>query len=71
MEDYTYMSDKISIGGIKIKNWVGRLYKDGKQKISSSGTPNLDEAIPILEKWLDDVHSEKKKERKLRTTSSK
>ena len=23
---------------IKIKNWVGRLYIDGKQKISSSGT---------------------------------
>ena len=46
-------------GELKSKNWVGRLYKDGKQKISSSGTPNLDEAIPILEKWFDDVHSEK------------
>ena len=29
------------------------------KKISSSGTPNLDEAIPTLEKWFDDVHSEK------------
>ena len=46
-------------GELKSKNWVGRLYKDGKQKISSSGTPNLDEAIPILEKWFDDVHSGK------------
>ena len=33
-------------------------YIDGKQKISSSGTPNLDEAIPILEKWFDDIHAE-------------
>ena len=37
-------------GELKSKNWVGRLYIDGKQKISSSGTTNLDEAIPILEK---------------------
>ena len=36
-------------GELKSKNWVGRLYVDGKQKISSSGTQNLDEAIPILE----------------------
>ena len=35
-------------GELKSKNWVGRLYIDGKQKISSSGTTNLDEAIPIL-----------------------
>ena len=47
-------------GELKSKNWVGRLYKDGKQKIFSSGTPNLDDAIPILEKWFDDVHAEKK-----------
>ena len=26
-------------GELKSKNWVGRLYIDGKQKISSSGTP--------------------------------
>ena len=50
-------------GELKSKNWVGRLYKDGKQKISSSGTPNLDEAIPILEKWFDDVYSEKEKDK--------
>ena len=36
-------------GELKSKNWVGRLYHDGKQKISSSGTPNLEEAIPILD----------------------
>ena len=47
-------------GELKSKNWVGRLYIDGKQKISSSGTPNLEEAIPILEKWFDDLQSEKK-----------
>ncbi len=42
-------------GELKSKNWVGRLYIDGKQKISSSGTTNLDDAIPNLEKWFDDV----------------
>ena len=49
-------------GELKSKNWVGRLYIDGKQKISSSGTPNLDDAVPILEKWFDDVHANKAKE---------
>ena len=45
-------------GELKSKNWVGRLYINGKQKISSSGTQDLDEAIPILEKWFDNVHLE-------------
>ena len=49
-------------GELKSKNFVGRLYVDGKQKISSSGTPNLEEAIPILEKWFDDIHAESKKD---------
>ena len=49
-------------GELKSKNFVGRIYIDGKQKISSSGTPNLEEAIPILEKWFDDIHAENKKE---------
>ena len=49
-------------GELKSKNWVGRIYLDGKQKIFSSGTPNLDEAIPILEKWFDDLHAQKEKE---------
>ena len=52
-------------GELKSKNWVGRLYIDGKQKISSSGTPKLDEAIPILEKWFDDIHAESEKQKKL------
>ena len=42
-------------GELKSKNWVGRLYINGKQKISSSGTQDLDDAIPILEKWFDNV----------------
>ena len=54
-------------GELKSKNWVGRLYIDGKQKISSSGTPNLDDAVPILEKWFDDVHANKVKEEKTST----
>ena len=48
-------------GELKSKNWVGRLYIDGKQKISSSGTTNLEEAIPILEKWFDDIQEESEK----------
>ena len=50
-------------GELKSKNWVGRLYIEGKQKISSSGTQNLEEAIPILEKWFDDIHAQKEKEK--------
>ena len=45
-------------GELKSKNWVGRLYINGKQKISSSGTQNLEEAIPKLEKWFDDIHAQ-------------
>ena len=52
-------------GELKSKNWVGRLYIDGKQKISSSGTKNLDEAIPILEKWFDDVQLEAQNQNKI------
>ena len=55
-------------GELKSKNWVGRLYIDGKQKISSSGTPNLEEAIPILEKWFDDIHANKEKEKEIPKT---
>ena len=29
-----------------------------ENKISSSGTTNLEEAIPILEKWFDDIQEE-------------
>ena len=49
-------------GELKSHNWVGRTYINGKQKIVSSGTTNLEEAIPILEKWYDDlqVSSEEK-----------
>ena len=46
-------------GELKSKNWVGRLYFNGKQKIFSSGTPVLEDAIPVLEKWFDDLHSGK------------
>ena len=52
-------------GELKSKNWVGRLYINGKQKISSSGTKNLDEAIPILEKWFDDVQLEAQNQNKI------
>ena len=64
MEDYIYVRQDKYKGELKSKNWVGRLYIDGKQKISSSGTTNLEEAIPILEKWFDDVHVESEKLKK-------
>ena len=46
-------------GELKSHNFVGRTYINGKQKVSSSGTTNLEEAIPILEKWYDELHAEK------------
>ena len=45
-------------GELKSHNWVGRAYVNGKQKVSSSGTRNIEEAIPILEKWYDDLIQE-------------
>ena len=46
-------------GELKSHNWVGRTYIDGKQKIVSSGTPDLEKAIVILEKWFDDLQIKK------------
>ncbi|OUV98951.1 MAG: hypothetical protein CBD02_00260 [Candidatus Pelagibacter sp. TMED142] len=46
-------------GELKSHNWVGRTYINGKQKVVSSGTTNLEEAIPILEKWFDDLQLQK------------
>ena len=46
-------------GELKSHNWVGRTYLNGKQKVISSGTTNLEEAIPILEKWFDELQLEK------------
>ena len=51
-------------GELKSKNWVGRTFINGKQKVSSSGTTNLDEAITILEKWFDDLHANEDDNRK-------
>ena len=46
-------------GELKSHNFVGRTYINGKQKVLSSGTTNLEEATPILEKWFDDLQLEK------------
>mgnify|MGYP001212937817 FL=1 len=46
-------------GEIKSHNFVGRTYIDGKQKVLSSGTPDLEKAIPILEKWFDELQLKK------------
>jgi len=44
-------------GELKSKNWVGRVFLDGKQVVHSSRTQNLEEAIQILEKWFDETTS--------------
>ena len=46
-------------GELKSHNWVGRTYINGKQKVISSGTTNLEEATPILEKWFDELQLQK------------
>jgi len=46
-------------GELKSHNWVGRAYIDGKQKIISSKTTDLEKATVILEKWFDDLHLNK------------
>jgi len=46
-------------GELKSRNWMGRTYINGKQKVISSGTTNLEEAIPILEKWFDELQLQK------------
>ena len=46
-------------GEIKSHNFVGRTYIDGKQKVLSSGTPDLEKAIPVLEKWFDELQLKK------------
>ena len=46
-------------GELKSHNWVGRTYIDGKQKIVSSGTSELEKATVILEKWFDDLQIKK------------
>jgi len=46
-------------GELKSHNWVGRTYLNGKQKIISSGTTDLEKATVILEKWFDDLQLEK------------
>ena len=42
-------------GKLKSENWVGRTFHNGKQKVISSGTTDLEEAKVILGKWYDDL----------------
>ena len=48
-------------GKLRSENWVGRTYHNGKQKVISSGTSNLEEAKVILEKWYDALTQDKYK----------
>ena len=47
-------------GKLKSDNYVGRTYIQGKQKIVSSGTNNLNKAKVILSKWYDELQTMKK-----------
>ena len=55
-------------GELKSHNWVGRTYINGKQKIVSSGTSDLEKATVILEKWFDDLQV-KKEEKQIESTA--
>ena len=44
---------------LKSKNFVGRTYIDGRQKIISSKTSNKTQAIKILENWYDKLQFKK------------
>ena len=57
-------------GELKSRNWVGRAYIRGKQLVYSSGTPELNDAIPVLDKWYDDkIRKIKEKEENIRKNS--
>ena len=57
-------------GELKSRNWVGRAYIHGKQLVYSSGTPELDDAIPVLDKWYDDkIREIKEKEENIKKTT--
>ena len=58
---HIYVRHGISLALIR-NHYVGRTFINGKQKVSSSGTTNLEEAIPILEKWFDELQLEDKVE---------
>ena len=55
---HIYVRQDTYKGELKSKNYVGRIYLNGKQMVKSSGTTVLEEAIPILEKWFDEVHAQ-------------
>ena len=53
-------NNKDSKGRLKSKFYVGRTYIQGKQKIISSGSNNLNKAKVILSKWYDELQTMKK-----------
>lgn len=56
---HIYIRNEKYKGKLKSKNYVGRTYIDGKQKIVSSKTCNKKDAIKVLEKWYDTLHLKK------------
>ena len=54
---HIYVRQDTYKGKLKSENWVGRTFFQGKQKVISSGTKDLEEAKIILEKWYDDLQN--------------
>ena len=54
---HIYVRQDTYKGKLKSENWVGRTFFQGKQRVISSGTKDLEEARKILEKWYDDLQS--------------
>ena len=54
---HIYVRQDTYKGKLKSENWVGRTFFQGKQKVISSGTKDLEEAKKILEKWYDDLQN--------------
>ena len=54
---HIYVRQDTYKGKLKSENWVGRTFFQGKQRVISSGTKDLEEAKKILEKWYDDLQS--------------
>ena len=50
---HIYVRQDTYKGKLRSENWVGRTFFQGKQRVLSSGTKDLEKAKEILEKWYD------------------
>ena len=50
---HIYVRQDTYKGKLRSENWVGRTFFQGKQRVLSSGTKDLEKAKEVLEKWYD------------------